>query len=105
MTYELYRKDAKAGEKITIGMIAQSGCVNVIAAAVVYQAPTEPMTEATTEAATEATTEAPTEPTTEPATAAQTVIGDVDGNGVRDEFDLVMLQRWLLDTGSLTAPR
>ena len=35
--YELYRKDVKAGEPVTIGMIGQSSCVNLIAAVVPYQ--------------------------------------------------------------------
>lgn len=87
MTYELYSKDVRAGETVTIGMIAQGSCVNVIAAAVVYQATTEPPTE-------------PTEPPTEP----QPVTGDVDGSGTCDILDLIMLQKWVHGTGTLTDP-
>ena len=69
--YELYRKDVKAGESVTVGMIGQSSCVNLFAAVVPYQ-------------------------------ESQPVVGDVDNDGTCDAADIVMLQKWLHCTGTLT---
>lgn len=96
VTYELYRKDVKTRETVTIGMNGNSSTVNFLAAVKPYEAPTEPITESTTEPITEETSESSAE--------AQSVRGDVDTDGQCSVLDAIMLQKWLLCIGSLTDP-
>ncbi len=105
VTYELYQREVKAGEKITIGVNGDYGTVNYFAAVKRYEAPTEPTTEEeTTEPTTEEeTTEPTTEPTTEVIIEPQTVIGDVDADGKLDVADLILVQKYLLCIDVMTS--
>ena len=75
VTYEVYRRDVKAGETVTVGINGDAGTVNYVIAALPYAAP------------------APEKPA-----------GDVDADGARSVADAVALQRYLLMTGTLADP-
>lgn len=83
VTYEVYRKEFKAGETVTVGVNGDSGTVNYIVAVKRYEAP------------------AVTEPETQP-TERTAMAGDVNADGVLAVSDAVMLQKWLLGCTALT---
>ncbi|MBP0972374.1 MAG: hypothetical protein J5851_00545 [Oscillospiraceae bacterium] len=85
VTYQVWKRDVKAEEAVTIGINGDSGTVNYVIAVKPY-APesTEPPT-----------TEAPTEPVP--------VIGDVNADGTPDVRDLILVQKYLLGISSLTS--
>ncbi len=71
VTYQLYRKDVKAGERVTIGVNGVANSVNYLVAVKPYG-------------------EAPHDPTPD------YVSGDVNADGNFDVADVVLLQKWLL---------
>ena len=72
VTYRLYKKDYAADEIVTLGVLAQSSCVNY----------------------TVAVTEQKSEPVV--------IIGDINADGICDTTDLVMMQKYLLTMEQLT---
>lgn len=72
VTYQLYKKDYAEGETVTLGILNQSSCVNYTVAAA------------------------------EQKQAPETVIGDIDGDGLCNIADLVMMQKYLLTAETLT---
>ena len=78
VTYLVYRKDYRAGETVTIGVNGDNNTVNYIAAVKRYEASVMP-----------------TEPT------GELLTGDIDADGMLAVSDVIMLQKWLLGSGSL----
>ena len=89
VTYEVWRRDYKTGETVTIGVNGDSGTVNYVIAAKPYEVQTETETEPPTEQSTDAA-------------KVQPLTGDVDGNGELGVSDVILVQKYLLGIGKLT---
>ena len=120
ITYSIYRKDAKGGEKVTLGAANMNTAVNYVVAATEYREPVTTTTTVTTVSTTieavtttSATTRATAVPTQEPTTTAQmtttsvqpTLLGDVNLDGKVTISDSVAILQYLAnkDKYSLTA--
>ena len=120
ITYSIYRKDAKGGEKVTLGAVNMNTAVNYVVAATEYREPVTTTTTVTTVSTTieavtttSATTRATAVPTQEPTTTAQmtttsvqpTLLGDVNLDGKVTISDSVAILQYLAnkDKYSLTA--
>ena len=106
VTYEVWRRDYKANDTVTIGINGDSGTVNYVIAVNPLEVPTEPVTEGSTEPVTEPPTEPSTyatEPTTEEPTTPQPVSGDVNADEELNILDAILMQKYLLCMKTLTA--
>ena len=105
VTYEVWRRDYKANDTVTIGINGDSGTVNYVIAVKPYEAPTEPTTEPsieTTTAPTELTTDETVSTTEEPNTPLP-VTGDVNADGELGVSDVILVQKYLLCIEPMTA--
>ena len=106
VTYEVWRRDYKANDTVTIGINGDSGTVNYVIAVKPLEVPTEPVTEGSAEPVTEPPTEPSTdatEPTTEEPTTPQPVSGDVNADEELNILDAILMQKYLLCMEALTA--
>lgn len=93
VTYELYRKTVQAGESVTIGMIAQSSCVNVIAAVIPAKIQGDVNADGSFNIADAA---ALMRYLLADGTLADWQTGDFDGNGRLNAIDLTLMKRALM---------
>ena len=93
VTYELYRKTVQAGGSVTIGMIAQSSCVNVIAAVIPAKIQGDVNADGSFNIADAA---ALMRYLLADGTLADWQTGDFDGNGRLNAIDLTLMKRALM---------
>ena len=78
VTYNVYKRDAKSGEKVTLGAVNMTSAVNYVVAATEYNESTV------------------TEPTPQ-IIDNSFIYGDLDYNGRVDVFDMILMRRELVD--------
>ena len=92
VTYNIYKKDVKSGEKVTLGAVNMNTAVNYVVAATEYKE--NSVTEPTAPVATEPVT------TTPQNIDSSFIYGDLNYDGRVDVFDMILMRRELVN-GSL----
>ena len=88
VTYNIYKKDAKSGQKVTLGAVNMNTAVNYIVAATEYNENT--VTEPTAPITTEPVTTTPKD------TSDDFIYGDLNYDGRVDVFDMVLMRQELV---------